>query len=356
VAFLLSYNQFILKIIALSSLHSMSIQKSFFSILIILIGPYAFAQKTKVASSIKVPVQINWAKGETSYLQISELDETVASDEYSKILVESDVRLKVLDRTDTSYTLEWTYTKVKATVLEFELRGAILRMGRQEDLKNIINQMLVSSEECATGMRVVYTTDEFGAFQDIINRDELREKFKSSFKNMLKGVTAEMPAEKRDSLNTFFDFMSEAIVSDADFGITFDDIQLLHQAYGYEYEVGQTLKTEGTWPSPINDSSYPIDVQLKMHNYDSGKKKVVLTGSTTIGKASIKMYLDDLASMLKSKYGIDATKEDIAYEVQSNFDITIDLNYGWIYDAKMVTYQKKNHDISTNTMTIKLRL
>ncbi len=350
----MSYFKFFIK--AVFSLLSTAMVKSFLSFSFVLLSLFGFAQKTKVASSIKVPVQINWAQGETSYLQISELDETVAADEYSKILVESDVRLKVLEKTDTNYTIEWTYTKVKATVQEFELRGAILRMGRQEEIKNIINQMLVSSEECATGMRVVYTTDEFGAFQDIVNREELREKFKSSFKNMLQGVTAAMPPAKRDSLNMFFEFMSEAIVSDADFGITFEDIQLLHQAYGYEYEVGQTLKAEGSWPSPFNDSSYPMDIVLKMHNYDSGKKKVVLTGSTNIGKEAIKQYMSDLATMLKNKYGIESDKEEFSYEVQSNFDITIDLNYGWIYDAKMVTYQKKNHDISTHTMNIKLRL
>jgi hypothetical protein len=315
-----------------------------------------FAQKTKVVNKLKVPVQINWAQGETSYLQISELDETVAADEYSKISKESDVRLRVLEKSDTGYTMEWTYTKVKATIEAFELRGAVLRMGKEAELKKLISDMLISSEECATGLRVVYITDEFGAFKDIINRDELRESFKASFKTMLHGVTENLPPAKRDSLNTFFSFMTEVIVSDADFGITFEDIQLLHQAYGYEYEVGETLSTTGSWPSPFTDNTYPIDIQLKMHNYDSGKKKVSLNGKTLIGKNSIKMYMADLANMLRTKYGIEPNTSDLAYEVNSEFDITIDLNYGWIYDAKMTTYQKKNHDISTNQLAIKLRL
>src|SRR5688572_1472192 len=89
------------------------------------------AQKQKGGGTIRVPVSINWAKGEISYLTITENEETVAADEYKKILVTSDVRLRVLEKTDSSYTMEWTYTNVDAVIEDYQLRGAILRMGQQ---------------------------------------------------------------------------------------------------------------------------------------------------------------------------------------------------------------------------------
>lgn len=304
---------------------------------------------------MRIPVQINWGLGEISYLKITEREEKVAADEYSKILLESDVRLRVLEKTDTSYTLEWTYTKVEATVEEFQLRGAILRMGQEEEIRTLINKLLESSEESTIGMRVVYTTDNYGSFKEVVNREELRDQYKKAFLGMISTMTAELPTEKRDSLTSFFAFMSEAMVSDPEFGITFEDIQLMHQAYGYEYEVGQTLKAEGTWPSPFTDDDYPVDVELKLDNYDSSLKKATLKGTNTIGDEAMQLFLEDLKVMLAT-YGISPDEADISYEIKSDFNLNIDLSYGWIYDAHMVTRTKENHDITTNTMDIKLRL
>ncbi|MFN0031300.1 MAG: hypothetical protein ACKVOR_03975 [Flavobacteriales bacterium] len=323
--------------------------------LFLLISLHTLAQKKNEGVGMRVPVQIKWAKGETSYFTITEKKEKVAADEYSKISSTHTVRLKVLDKTDTSYTIEWTYTESAAVIEEFELRGAVLRMGQQEELKDLMSRMLLKTAESIKGMRVVYTTDQYGTFIDVQNRDELREQYKKTFTTMMVDVVATLPQAQQDSMQVFVAFMSAAIVGDPDFGVNFSDIQLLHQPFGYEYEVGATQEMQGYWPSPFNDNEYPVDIKLTLDKYNSGEKKANLHGVNTIGDEAMHLFIADLHEMLAA-YGLEDEAKDVSYDITSDYNLNIDLSYGWIYDAHMTTRQKENHDISTTTLDIKLRL
>ena len=223
-------------------------------------------------------VPIKWAKGENSYLKVSKTEENVARNEYYKIKTDYDVRLKVLEKTDTSYTIEWTYTTAEAKVEDYQLRGAIIRLADEVKIREMVHQLLESSEESAVGMRVIYTTNEFGEFKDIINKEEIRNQYKKTFRNMLGFLTASMPAEQKDSLDNVLNFLADVLVSDPDFGLTFEDIQLVHAGFGYEYEPGVNQTMTGNMKSPFNDEEYEIEMDVKMSKYSSDKKNCTIEG------------------------------------------------------------------------------
>lgn len=318
---------------------------------------FACAQKKKapVSSGIKVPVTINWAKGETSYLKVIKSEENVSANEYYKIKTNYDVRLKVLEKTDTSYTMEWTYTTADATVEDYQLRGAIIRLADEDKLKDVVNKLLESSEESAVGMKVIYTTNEYGEFLEVINRDEIRDAYRKSFRSMMGVITADMPAPKRDSVEKIFSFMADMIVADPDFGLTFDDIQLIHTAYGYEYEPAVNQTMVGKMKSPFNDEEYEIDMNMIMAKYSSDKKNCTITGKFLADAAVMQQYIADFQKTI-SEQGYGADQEIPEMEMSTDFSLDIDLNYGWVYQAGLTTKTKENHDISTKTLQITLRL
>ncbi|MFM9986924.1 MAG: hypothetical protein ACKVOK_16910 [Flavobacteriales bacterium] len=332
-------------------------KKPLLLLILVFLTLFSFSQKKKTSAPTgpKVPVVIKWAKGETSYLKVSKSEENVASNEYYKIKTDYDVRLKVLEKTDTSYTMEWTYTTAKAVVEDYQLRGAIIRLADEEKIRGMIHQLLESTEESAVGMKVIYRTNEFGEFKEIINREEIRDQYKKTFRNMLGFLAAELPIEQRDSLNNMLNFMADVIVADPDFGLTFEDIQLVHTAYGYEYEPGVNQTMVGSMKSPFNDEEYEIDMDVKMAKYSSDKKNCTIEGKLHFGTEVMQEYISDFQETMRLQ-GFNTLDEIPEMEMNSDFALEIDLNYGWVYNATATTKTKENHDISTKILQITLRL
>ncbi len=180
-----------------------------------------------------------WAKQETQSYNVSyEKFKIKSKDTISKELMKYEVDIKIIDSTENSYTIEWFYKNYSI------------------DTENELVRKLTS---IANDISVKIKTDEFGAFIEIVNWEDVRDylsKVTESLKDELKAV----PNYKKIIADVMSIYATkESIEANA----IKDAIQFYH-FHGLKYNLGEELEGELETANNYGGKPFETDVRFSL--------------------------------------------------------------------------------------------
>ena len=177
-----------------------------------------------------------WEKQEMQSYNISyEKFKIKSKDTISRELIKYEVDIKIIDSTETSYTVEWFYKNYSI------------------DTKNELVRKLTS---IANDISVKIKTDEFGAFIEIVNWEEVRD--------YLRKVTEKLKDELKDIPNytkIIANVMSIYSTKESIEANAIKDAIQFYQFHGVKYSLGEEL--EGKLETSNNFGGKPFETDVR---------------------------------------------------------------------------------------------
>jgi hypothetical protein len=254
-----------------------------------------------------------WEIGEVkNYSLITEKKSITDTDTTVKERTEFNINVKVLDSSDTSYTIEWNYTNSNSNSSnKFE--------------NNILN--------CTNGLKVVYLTTEMGEFIEVLNWKEVRnyiQKSTSEFKELYKN-DAELLKVIVQVENTFSS--KEAIEQ-----LALKDIQLFHSFYGAQYKLNEKLSGSIQVPNYLGGSPFDAELSVALKKIDEIKLEYDLELSQ---KVNVDQVIDAMFSyftnIAKTK-NIDPPKREDFKNMKNEMILISRFNdFGWVIECENIS-------------------
>jgi|TARA_R110002110_G_scaffold74563_5_gene197271 hypothetical protein len=177
-----------------------------------------------------------WAKQETQSYNISYKKFKIKSkDTISRELMKYEVDIKIIDSTENSYTIEWLYKNYSI------------------DTENELVRKLTS---IANDISVKIKTDEYGAFVEIVNWEEVRD-YLEKVTEKLKVELKDVPNYKKIIANVMSIYSTkESIEANA-----IKDALQFYQFHGVKYNLGEEL--EGILETSNNFGGKPFETDVR---------------------------------------------------------------------------------------------
>jgi hypothetical protein len=278
-----------------------------------------------ILTSLHVESQINyedstvqaityWELNESHVYEITQSKnkskETVPTDEGA---MRSEVRISVIDSTETSYTIEWRF-----------LKHYIPNLDLIPELKDLLDKK-----------RYIYRTNELGEFEELLNWEEVRDNTLATAKVALNSVAKSNNA-LNDSLSRLVNTFTESLMTKEYVEQkVIEPINMFHSFFGAEYKLGEILESEIEIPIPIpNMQSTKAQVKVWFDSIDEEYDTYTLCYEQKIdqeaAKKLISEFMDNLSKQLSNKNLSDVVNEalreglDYKITIYSEFD-----NTGW---------------------------
>ena len=254
-----------------------------------------------------------WEKGEAKkYSFKSEKRKINENDTIIEERTDFDVEIKVIDSSDTSYTIEWNYTNSNSN-------------GSNNFENNVLN--------CTNGLKVVYLTTEMGEFIEVLNWKEVRNyiqkstnEFKELYKNDAELLKAIVQVE-----NTF---SSKEVIEQ----IALKDIQLFHSFYGAQYKLNEKLTASTEVPNYLGGSPFDAELSVVLKKIDEVKLEYDLELSQ---KVNVDQVIDAMfgyfMNIAKTK-NIDPPKREDFKNMKNEMILISRFNdFGWVIECENIS-------------------
>lgn len=281
-----------------------------------------FGQINLADSTVKVISY--WNKGDTHTYKVIKTDlrsknEAVIANDSTVFNIE----LSVIDSTATSYTVQALYKNY-------------------EVYKSNIKQEL---PEVTEGLKIVYNTNEYGEFQEVVNWEEVRDYSNTSLDIIIdaykkNGIMTDDEIGKVKNLISATFSTKEAIET-----VIAVDIQQLHQFHGSVYKLGEEVEGEIELTNVYNPSEpFMADVYIALDTiYDDESYLLIYTHS--IPKDQLLASVSVLMKNISKETGKDDSDLQEAVE-KLDVDNSMIVNTE-IHDSGWVIYS-----IQENTITL----
>ncbi|MCP4054623.1 MAG: hypothetical protein GY739_16495 [Mesoflavibacter sp.] len=261
--------------------------------------------------STKVSFIAYWSIGDDYDFKISKVKREWKND----VLTKKDssqyiANFKVLDSTEKSYNIQWTYKN--NIVSRFQEKAEKIF-----DDKEAVNKILKKNDLS----KVIYRTNELGEFIEILNWKELGESTKLLLQEMLDSFEKKNPKkvnELRNAINPIIEIYSSKQGIEQ---LAINELQYFHFPFGLEYDITEPIKYEQELPNVLGGKPILADATLTFEEVDFENSFCSLKEQTVINPDDTKRVVKELFSRMK-------IEESKAKETIDNaiFDIT-DLNY-----------------------------
>jgi hypothetical protein len=202
-------------------------------LLVMLSGLNSFAQINMNDSTVQTIGY--WDRNETySYMVTSTKYKVTKEDTTAREVLKYDIDITIKDSTATSYTVEWLYKNF------------------QSDSKNALLKKLAAISE---NLRVLIKTDEMGAFQEVVNWQEISSKMKKAI-DVVKKEFKSVP--KLDEILKPLEatYTTKAGIE----GTVMMEAQQYYTFHGGKYKLGEEVSAKIQLPN--NYGGTPIDADL----------------------------------------------------------------------------------------------
>jgi hypothetical protein len=180
-----------------------------------------------------------WAKQETQSYNVSyEKFKIKSKDTISRELMRYEVDIKIIDSTENSYTIEWFY---KNYTIDTE------------------NELVRKLTSIANDISVKIKTDEYGAFIEIVNWEDVRD-YLAKVTEKLKTELKDVPNYKEIIANVMSIYSTkESIEANA-----IKDALQFYQFHGVKYSLGEELKGILETSNNLGGKPFETDVRFSL--------------------------------------------------------------------------------------------
>lgn len=278
-----------------------------FACAFLLASPNACAQN-KVTGTTATVVSY-WKKGDTKRLSIRMSKDKNINGKHTKDGASYDVTLRVLDETDKSYTVEWTYENMAA-------QGGNPLMSRLFEMSN--------------GLRILYRTDETGSFTELLNWKEVQD-------HLFRGldILEKQPDMDKDVMKAVVAQVKGIYSSKESIESTLKDINIYHSPYGAEYTLNEPLMADTSLPNILGGDPVPAKIEIRMTELDTGLDycKIVTRQQMDREKASALVYEFLKKTAEQSGKPLPDDFEVPVMDINDTSEHELELAEGWVKRA-----------------------
>jgi len=203
-----------------------------------------------------------WAKQETQSYDVSyEKFKIKNKDTISRELMKYEVDIKIIDSTENSYTIEWFYKNYSI------------------DTENELVRKLTS---IANDISVKIKTDEFGAFIEIVNWEEVRDYLTKVTEN-LKDELKDVPNFEKIIANVMSIYSTkESIEANA-----IKDAIQFYQFHGVKYKLGEELEGKLETANNYGEKPFETDVRFSLDEINEIDGNSILRSTQVINSEQL---------------------------------------------------------------------
>ncbi|MCH2223422.1 MAG: hypothetical protein MK066_01540 [Crocinitomicaceae bacterium] len=212
---------------------------------------------------------------------------------------EFDLTLEVMDSSSTSYTIQLKYSNF------------ILPESTNNDFVQSI----------LTEFSILYTTDEFGAFDSIVNKTELKERVQTTIDlnyNDLDSLTI-------SRLKTLFS--KENNIEN----LFIEDIYSIHNLYGIGLTLNEPITYDLDYPT-LEDISVLGQGTITVKTINATRNYASIYMTQRPNKVDLKKYIKDLGRVLFPEHLDDLSNFSVSSKMNQFYDMT--LSNGWMTKIK----------------------
>lgn len=286
-------------------------KKKLLTALFLIIGLTTFGQINMADSTVQVITY--WDKGEKQNYTVT-LDKMhiVGADTTSRDITSYDVEVTVLKQTDQSYTIEWLYKNTKTNNTD----------PITQKLINVTNEM-----------KVIFKTDEFGRFKEVVNWKEVRGYIRKAVKTLSKDFPTTPEINKALKQITATYTSKKAIES-----ISIKDIQQFHTFHGSIYKLGEIYEGQIKAPNLFGTEAFDSDVTLYLDEINEAENNFIIRSKQEINKEQLAdVVFDHLSKTAKTLNAAPLKRENLTELKNETYINSLIHGTGWlIYSVKTV--------------------
>lgn len=254
-----------------------------------------------------------WEKGQKANYQITtEKSKTKGSETPKKEIITYDVEITVLETTEKSNTIQWLYTDIKS------------------DNQAPLMQKIMGLTK---NMKVIYKTDEMGAFVEVVNWKEIKSYMTKSF-SILKTELKDIPNMDK-VIKQMEDLYSTKEMIEAS---AIKDIKLFHDLHGGKYKLNEVLSGKTQAPNMLGGNPFDAYYTLVLNNIQEKENTFTVKFTQEIDKKQLTdatfNYLKELSKTMKIDLPKRETFKDLKNETVTVS--TLDGN-GWVIQTEQTT-------------------
>lgn len=282
------------------------LKANLFLLIVIIFSTTFYAQEKR--DSLKIPFISYWSKGDVYKFKVKKFEEKWKDEKLVKNdSIIYDATFTVLDSTETSYKIKWSYKIDISSVFKFPT-----------DLKNIVSKF--------KDMDIIYTTSEVGDFIGIENWEEISKKVKEMTSELMTLLTTKEDnnVELKKTMQQLFDIYSskEGIET-----YLAKEIQMFHYPFGVEFNTEEELVYEEELPNPFGGNPIKAVSTLYFDEVDVENSRCVFFREMKIDPEDSKKMLAEVFKKIAPN-----DKDLNTFSKKMVFEINDTNGYDYVYD------------------------
>jgi len=278
-------------------------------------APFSFSQEyPNLLSSSKITTIGYWNNGQAANYHVKESSASYKgkSDKpHNESTDEYDLKLKVTDSTEHTYTFELTYSN-------FTTDPKALAMMKE----------LAKLEE---NLVIVYQTNEYGQFDTILNLPELKTDLLAKLE-LAKGIVQKNTEE--EEVKVLFDMVIDNMIKGFEElhsveALFLTDILMLHGFYGFELSVGKPVEVEMEYPT-IGDIVLSGKGNITLNAINKAGDECSFSTNERPDKEELKEYMYSLALLFMLDNKKKMNMEELNITLSTKKKLKMELSTGWM--------------------------
>lgn len=300
-----------------------------FAAIFLFTGITTFAQINMADSSVQVITY--WDKGEKQNFAITtDKFKIKGADTTSHEVTTYDVEVSVLDAKDKSYTIQWLYKDIKT---------------------NSTNPIIPKLTGLTKDMKVIYKTDEMGAFTEVVNWKEIKDYIQKAM-TVLRKEYKDIPEMDKVLKQVEATYSTKEAIESA----SIKDIQQFHTFHGAKYKLGEVLEAPLQVPNILGGAPFDADFTISLDTINVADNQYTLWANQTVNKEQLTNAMFDYLTTMAKNMKIDPPKKEDLKGLKNDILTvsTID-NSGWVLYSLQTTTIKLDNMTSIEERAIELK-
>jgi hypothetical protein len=303
--------------------------KEFLTILLLAIEITTFGQINMADSTAQVISY--WEKGEKqNYSMTAEKIKIKGSDTTIREMTTYNVEITVLNNYEKTYTIEWLYKDIKS------------------NSQNPIVQKLMNINK---DMKVVFKTDEFGSFIEVVNWKEIKAYIQKEVSTLRKDFK-----EIQEMDNVIKQIEATYSTKEAIESASIKDIQQFHTFHGAKYKLGEVIKGQIKVPNLYGTEPFDSEFSLSLDEINEADNNFIIRSTQQVNIEQLTNATFDYLTKTAKTMNIEPPKrEELKALKNETLTATRMHGTGWVvYSVQTTTITSDNvTNIEERTIEIK---
>lgn len=285
----------------------------------LLTGLTTFGQINMADSTAQVITY--WDKGEKqNYSVTAEKIKIKDADTTSREMTTYSVEITVLNTSEKSYTIEWLYKDIKT------------------NSQNATVQRLMNITK---DMKVVFKTDELGAFVEVVNWKEIKDYIKKATSTLRKDLK-DIPEMDKVIKQIEATYSTKEAIESA----SIKDIQQFHTFHGAKYKLGEVLEGKLKVPNLYGTEPFDSDFTVYLDEINEEDNNFIMRATQAVNKEQLTNATFNYLTTMAKNMKVDPPKREDLKDLRNET-----LTASRIHGTGWVVYSVQTTTVTSDNVT-----